>query len=152
MEVRVSCTLAIAIGIFSACWVPAITIMIASMIGKPLTRPDGPLDLCLRTLALSNSAMNLIDLLCYNPGLQRGIRWYLSKVAPLVELRSFCYLFQEIKNSLKSQLILMFNFCEKKLSSKRVCSYREGSLDFVQPNLNLLASVQDQDFLWRIRK
>ena len=38
----------------------------------------------------------------------------------------------------------MFNFCEEKLSSTRLCSYREGSLDFVQPNLNLLASVQDQ--------
>ena len=60
MEVRVSCALAIAIGIFSACWVPVITIMIATMIGKPLTRPNGPLDLCLRTLALSNSAMNFL--------------------------------------------------------------------------------------------
>ena len=60
MEVRVSCTLAIAIGIFSACWVPVITIMIAIMTGKPLTRPNGPLDLCLRTLALSNSAMNFL--------------------------------------------------------------------------------------------
>ena len=60
MEVRVSCALAIAIGIFSACWVPVITIMIATMIGKPLTRPHGPLDLCLRTLALSNSAMNFL--------------------------------------------------------------------------------------------
>ena len=60
MEVRVSCTLAIAIGIFSACWVPAITIMIASMTGKPLTRPNGSLDLCLRNLALSNSAMNFL--------------------------------------------------------------------------------------------
>ena len=60
MEVRVSCTLAIAIGIFSACWVPVITIMIATMTGKPLTRPNDPLDLCLRTLALSNSAMNFL--------------------------------------------------------------------------------------------
>ena len=60
IEVRVSCALAIAIGIFSACWVPVITIMIATMTGKPLTRPNGPLDLCLRTLALSNSAMNFL--------------------------------------------------------------------------------------------
>ena len=60
MEVRVSCTLAIAIGVFSACWVPVITLMIAIMTGKPLTRPNGPLDLCLRTLALSNSAMNFL--------------------------------------------------------------------------------------------
>ncbi|XP_073246724.1 histamine H2 receptor-like [Porites lutea] len=61
MEVRVSCTLAIAIGIFTACWAPAIASMFAdTMIGKPLIRLDSPWAIWLETLALSNSALNFL--------------------------------------------------------------------------------------------
>ena len=59
-EVRVSCTLAIAIGIFTACWVPSITVMFATMTGKPLLGQGGPLDMWPGTLALSNSLMNFL--------------------------------------------------------------------------------------------
>ena len=60
MEVRVSCTLAIVVGIFTACWVLSITVMFATMTGKPLLGQDGPLDMWPRTLALSNSPMNFL--------------------------------------------------------------------------------------------
>ena len=60
MEVRVSCTLAIAIGIFTACRVPSITLMFATMTGKPLLGQGGPLDMWPETLALSNSPMNFL--------------------------------------------------------------------------------------------
>ena len=61
MEVRVSCTLAIAIGIFTVCWVPGMAVVFANkMIGKPLIRLDGPWGQWLETLALSNSAMNFL--------------------------------------------------------------------------------------------
>ena len=60
MEVRVSCTLAIPIGIFIACWVPSITVMFATMTRKPLIGQGGPLNMWPGTLALSNSAMNFL--------------------------------------------------------------------------------------------
>ena len=57
-EVRVACTLAIAIGIFTACWVPLMTVFFAT--GKLLINRNGSLLMWLRTLALSNSAMNFL--------------------------------------------------------------------------------------------
>ena len=60
MEVRVTCTLAIAIGIFTASWAPGIAVIFTGMIGKPLIGPNGPFAMWLVTLALSNSAMNFL--------------------------------------------------------------------------------------------
>ena len=61
VEVRVSCAVAIAIGIFTAFWAPGIANIFAdTMIGKPLTRPDSPWATWLDTLALSNSALNFL--------------------------------------------------------------------------------------------
>ena len=56
MEVRVTCTLAIVIGVFTFCWVPVMASLFAA--GKPLIKFYGPTHMWLRTLALSNSAMN----------------------------------------------------------------------------------------------
>ena len=58
VEVRVACTLAIVIGVFTACWVPLITGWFAT--GKPLFKRHGPVHMWLRTLSLSNSAMNFL--------------------------------------------------------------------------------------------
>ena len=58
MEIRVACTLAIVIGVFTACWVPVMTALFAA--GKSLMKRDGLLHMWLRTLALSNSAMNFL--------------------------------------------------------------------------------------------
>ena len=60
MEVRVTCTLAIAIGIFTASWAPGIAVIFTGMIGKPLIGPNSPFVMWLATLALSNSAMNFL--------------------------------------------------------------------------------------------
>ena len=62
MEVHVTCTLAIAIGIFTACWAPAIAklVIFTGMIEKPLIGPNSPFGTWLATLALSNSAMNFL--------------------------------------------------------------------------------------------
>ena len=57
-EVRVACTLAIAISVFTACWVPLITVFFAT--GKLIINRNGSLLMWLRTLALSNSAMNFL--------------------------------------------------------------------------------------------
>ena len=57
-EVRVACTLAIAIGVFTACWVPLMTVFFAA--GKLIIKRNGSLLMWLRTLALSNSAMNFL--------------------------------------------------------------------------------------------
>ena len=58
VEVRVACTLAIVIGVFTACWVPVMTAMFAT--GGSLIKRYGPVHMWLRTLALSNSAMNFL--------------------------------------------------------------------------------------------
>ena len=58
VEVRVACTLAIVIGVFTVCWVPVMTALFAT--GKPLLKRNGPTHMWLRTLALSNSAMNFL--------------------------------------------------------------------------------------------
>ena len=56
VEARVACTLAIVIAVFTACWFPlVITLFVA---GKPLVQPQGVAHMWIRTLALSNSAMN----------------------------------------------------------------------------------------------
>jgi len=60
MEVRVTCTLAIAIGIFTACWAPGFAVIFAGINGKLLIRPNSLLGMWLGTLALSNSAMNFL--------------------------------------------------------------------------------------------
>ena len=54
-EVRVAYTLAIATGVFTVCWVPVKTMRF--VIGM---KPNSPLHMWLRTLALSNSAMNFL--------------------------------------------------------------------------------------------
>ena len=58
VEVRVACTLAIVIGVFTVCWVPLITGLFAT--GKPLFKRHGLVHMWLRTLSLSNSAMNFL--------------------------------------------------------------------------------------------
>ena len=60
MEIRVTCTLAIAIGIFTACWALVIVAFLGIINGKPLIRPNIPLSMWIGTLALSNSAMNFL--------------------------------------------------------------------------------------------
>ena len=58
VEIRVACTLAIVIGVFTVCWIPVMTALFAT--GKPLLKRNGPAHMWLRTLALSNSAMNFL--------------------------------------------------------------------------------------------
>lgn len=58
VEVRVACTLAIVIAVFTICWFPlVITLFVA---GKALVQPQGVAHMWIRTLALSNSAMNFL--------------------------------------------------------------------------------------------
>ena len=58
VSVRVTCTLAIATGVFIVCWVPISTMLAA---GKPPPLPQrSPLYFWFETLALSNSAMNFV--------------------------------------------------------------------------------------------
>ena len=52
MEVRVTCTLAIATGVFTICWVPPVIVLVFA--AKTL-KLNGPLHMWLQTLALSNS-------------------------------------------------------------------------------------------------
>ena len=59
MEVRVAHTLAVAMGTFTACWIPLIIAM-GFCTGKPLVKRNIHLLMWLRTLALSNSAMNFL--------------------------------------------------------------------------------------------
>ena len=54
LEVRVTCTLAIATGVFTVCWVPIITLFAIEK------WRNTPLHLWLTTVALSNSAMNFL--------------------------------------------------------------------------------------------
>ena len=60
MEIRVTCTLAVAIGIFTACWSLVIVAFLGIINRKPLIRPNIPLGMWIGTLALSNSAMNFL--------------------------------------------------------------------------------------------
>ena len=57
IEVRVTCTLAIAAGVFTICWVPPMIVLVFA--AKTLNL-NGPLYMWLQTLALSNSAMNFL--------------------------------------------------------------------------------------------
>ena len=75
MEIRVTCTLAIAIGIFTACWAPGFAVISATMDGKLLIRPNSLLGMWLGTLALSNSAMNF---LIYSAKIQHFKEAYVS--------------------------------------------------------------------------
>ena len=56
LEIRVACTLAIVIGIFTICWFPVMISLFGA--GKSLLKANGPAHMWVRTLALSNSAMN----------------------------------------------------------------------------------------------
>ena len=58
VERRVAFTLAIVIGVFSAWWLPMIVVFFAA--GKPLVKKYGTAYMWIRSLALSNSAMNFI--------------------------------------------------------------------------------------------
>ena len=58
VEIRVTCTLAIVIGIFTACWFPLMISLFAA--GEPLVKPQGAAHMWIRTVALSNSAMNFL--------------------------------------------------------------------------------------------
>jgi len=58
IEGRVAFTLAIVIGIFSACWFPLIISFFAT--GGHLVKLHGPAFMWIRTLAVSNSAMNFL--------------------------------------------------------------------------------------------
>ena len=59
MEVRIAYTMAVAMGTFTACWIPLIIAM-GFCTGKPLVKRNIHLLMWLRTLALSNSAMNFL--------------------------------------------------------------------------------------------
>ena len=58
VEIRVALTLAIVIGIFTACWFPLMISLFAA--GEPLVKPQGAAHMWIRTVALSNSAMNFL--------------------------------------------------------------------------------------------
>ena len=58
VEIQVAFTLAIVIGIFTACWFPLMISLFAA--GKPLVKPQGAAHMWIRTVALSNSAMNFL--------------------------------------------------------------------------------------------
>lgn len=58
VETRVAFTLAIVIIVFTVCWFPLIAIMFAAR--KPLVKRHGVAYMWMRTLALSNSAMNFL--------------------------------------------------------------------------------------------
>ena len=58
VEMRVAFTLAIVIGVFTVCWFPLIIALFAA--GKPLVKPQGAAHMWIRTVALSNSAMNFL--------------------------------------------------------------------------------------------
>ena len=58
VEMRVAFTLAIVIGVFTACWFPLIIALFAT--GEPLVEPQGVGHMWIRTVALSNSAMNFL--------------------------------------------------------------------------------------------
>ena len=58
VEIRVAFTLAIVIIVFTVCWFPLIAIMFAAR--KPLVKRYGVAYMWMRTLALSNSAMNFL--------------------------------------------------------------------------------------------
>ena len=59
MEVRVAYTLAVAMGAFTACWIPLIIAM-GFFRGKSFVKRNIHLLMWLRTLALSNSAMKFL--------------------------------------------------------------------------------------------
>ena len=83
MEVRVTCTLAIAIGTFTACWAPGIAVIFTEKIGKPLIGPNSPFSMWLKTLALSNSAMNF---LIYSAKIQDFKQAYISIIRKMLRL------------------------------------------------------------------
>ena len=58
IEIRVAFTLAIVIIVFIACWFPLIAVIFATR--KPLVKRHGVAFMWMRTLALSNSAMNFV--------------------------------------------------------------------------------------------
>ena len=58
VEVRVASTLAIVIAIFTVSWFPLVATLFAA--GKPLIKNQGIAHMWIRTLALSNSAMNFV--------------------------------------------------------------------------------------------
>ena len=58
VEIRVACTLAIVIGVFTICWFPLMIALFAT--GVSIVKPSGPAHMWIRTLALSNSAMNFL--------------------------------------------------------------------------------------------
>ena len=83
MEIRVTCTLAIAIGIFTACWALVIVVFLGSINGKPLIRPNIPSGMWIGTLALSNSAMNF---LIYYAKIQGFKEAYVSIIRKMLRL------------------------------------------------------------------
>ena len=58
VEIRVASTLAIVIVVFSISWFPLVATLFAA--GKPLVKNQGIAHMWIRTLALSNSAMNFV--------------------------------------------------------------------------------------------
>ena len=103
MEVRVAYTLAIAMGAFTACWIPLIIAM-GFFIGKPLVKGNIHLLMWLWTLALSNSAMNF---LIYSAKIQEFKEAFVSIIrkmstdVPLVECSRFA---KVLKNFSKFEL------------------------------------------------
>ncbi|XP_020630523.1 adenosine receptor A2a-like [Orbicella faveolata] len=58
VEIHVAFTLAIVIGVFTLCWFPLVIALFAA--GKSLVKPQGAAHMWIRTVALSNSAMNFL--------------------------------------------------------------------------------------------
>ena len=82
VEIRVAFTLAIVIGIFTACWFPLMISLFAA--GEPLVKPQGTVHMWIRTVALSNSAMNFLIYTFRMPDFRQAYVAIWSKMCSLI--------------------------------------------------------------------
>ena len=88
VELRVAFTLAIVIGIFTACWFPLMIALFAT--GEPLVKPLGAAHMWIRTVALSNSAMNFVIYTLRMPDFREAYGAIFRKMCSLTETKNRC--------------------------------------------------------------